>query len=179
MIKNMKYTLLQILLLSMTFIGIEAVYLLHQPSMPPLISILRIVLFDCSAAALLVAIIQIKLNQFTKILLVAVTLFCAVYATAQLGFISFLGNYISFKNAGQAGKVTEYIIDFIKFLKPTAYCTLIFPALYALYQFKDKTQTALSWKTMVLTLLISLLSYAGAISTVKSSEQLYKIYKNM
>ena len=178
MIKNIKYTLLQILLLSMTFIGIETVYLLHQPSMPPLISILRIALFDCSAAALLVAIIQIKLNQFTKILLVAVTLFCAVYATAQLGFISFLGNYISFKNAGQAGKVTEYIIDFIKFLKPTAYCTLIFPLLYALYQFKDKTQTALSWKNLVLTLLISLLSYAGAISTVKSSEQLYKIYKN-
>ena len=178
MIKNLKYILFQLLLLTLSFIGTEAVYLMHQASFPPLLTLVRILLFDLSAAAFILTIAQIKLNRITKVFLVLIAIFCAVYATAQLGFIGFLGNYVSFKNAGQAGKVTEYVIEFIKFLKPTAYCTLIFPVLYAIYQFKDKTETTRSWKTMILTLLISLFSYTGAITTVKSSQQLLKIYKN-
>ena len=131
MIKNLKYILFQLLLLTLSFIGTEAVYLMHQASFPPLLTLVRILLFDLSAAAFILTIAQIKLNRITKVFLVLIAIFCAVYATAQLGFIGFLGNYVSFKNAGQAGKVTEYVIEFIKFLKPTAYCTLIFPVLYA------------------------------------------------
>ena len=99
MIKNLKYILFQLLLLTLSFIGTEAVYLMHQASFPPLLTLVRILLFDLSAAAFILTIAQIKLNRITKVFLVLIAIFCAVYATAQLGFIGFLGNYVSFKNA--------------------------------------------------------------------------------
>ena len=175
--KTLKNLLIQLLILTLTFVGIEAVYLIHQTSLPSGLTLLRILLFDMSFAALLMTLAQFRFTKITKVILVIITLLCAIYATAQLGFITFLGNYISFKNAGQATKVTEYIIEFIKFLKPTALLTLIFPCFYAFYQIKEKSEIKLTVKQFALTLMISLISYTGAISTI-TSDSLMKIYKN-
>ena len=107
----------------------------------------------------------------------------AIYAIAQMGFIIFLGNYVSFKTAGQAGKITEYVIEFIKFLKPSMYLALVPVLFYGVYQFKTKSEITFNLKNILLTFMISLLTYAGAIATIayapnQGTIHLMNTYKN-
>ncbi len=179
---QVKSIFFQVTILTCVFLGIEAVFYLHQTSFPSLLTIARVILFETSFAALLISIAQLKYNRIMQALLVLIPFLFAIYATAQMGFITFLGNFVSFKTAGQAGKITEYVFEFIKFLKPTYYLTLIFPAAYAFFQFKQKTKLESSWKITLITVLVSFITYFGAITTIQMAPQtginLMSIYKN-
>lgn len=58
----------------------------------------------------------------------AIVLFFSIYAIVQLNFKAFMGNYISL-NQGVDGatRITSYIIEFIKFIKPHLYLFLLAP----------------------------------------------------
>ncbi len=168
------------ILLTIALSGIDAVFFMHQ-QVPDALIFARIILFNLSLSAFLIGCAQLKFNRITKILLVMIVFSFAVYAAAQMGFLTFLGNYVSFKTAGQAGKITEYVIEFIRFLKPSYYLTLIFPFLYALIHIKWKTELTFSLKHLILCILISILSYFGAITSINmapNAETVMKNYKN-
>lgn len=176
-----KKIIFEIIALTLTFFGIESIYLFHQTSIPSFLTWSRILLFNLSSASLLIALAQLKFTKPAKIILVLITFICGAYATAQMGFITFLGNYVSFKTAGQAGKITEYVVEFIAFLKPSYYLTLIFPLIYAIVQFKSKTE--FTKRSLILPLAVSLISYGGAIASVAATPDqgtinLMKVYKN-
>ena len=175
-----KTLLIHMILLTVALTGIDAVFFMHQ-SVPNALIIARIILFNLSLSAILIGCAQLKFNRIAKVLLVMIISAFAAYAAAQMGFLTFLGNYVSFKTAGQAGKITEYVIEFIRFLKPSYYLTLIFPFLYALIHIKWKTELPFSLKHLILCILISILSYFGAITSINiapNAETVMKNYKN-
>ena len=48
-----------------------------------------------------------------------------IYTWLQIGFINYLGVYISFNTSSQFGAVTDYIFDFLMSFKPSYYLTFI------------------------------------------------------
>lgn len=180
---SFKSIIFQILALTCTFLAIESVFYFHSGSLPSALTILRVVLFELSFASIFIGLVQFKYNKITKVLLTLLPLIFAIYAIAQMGFIIFLGNYVSFKTAGQAGKITEYVIEFIKFLKPSMYLALVPVLFYGVYQFKTKSEITFNLKNILLTFMISLLTYAGAIATIayapnQGTIHLMNTYKN-
>ncbi|MBQ7890355.1 MAG: LTA synthase family protein [Erysipelotrichaceae bacterium] len=180
---SFKSIIFQILVLTCTFLAIESVFYFHSGSFPSALTILRVVLFELSFASIFIGLVQFKYNKITKVLLTLLPLIFAIYAIAQMGFIIFLGNYVSFKTAGQAGKITEYVIEFIKFLKPSMYLALVPVLFYGVYQFKTKSEITFNLKNILLTFMISLLTYAGAIATIayapnQGTIHLMNTYKN-
>lgn len=174
---------IQILALTCTFLAIESVFYFHQGSSPSALTLFRVVLFELSFASLIISLAQFRYNKVMKVILCLIPLLFAIYAIAQMGFIIFLGNYVSFKTAGQATKITEYVIEFIRFLKPTMYLALIPVILYTIYQIKSKTEMTSNIKHIGLTLMISLLTYAGAVATIAAAPNqgtinLMNTYKN-
>lgn len=180
--KQMKTIFIQLILLTLALTGIEAIYYFHLPVLPSSLTLCRVLLFDISLSAVLISIAQLKFNAVTKSILVLIVFLFAIYTTAQMGFLSFLGNYVSFKTAGQAVKITEYVLEFIRFLKPTYILTLIFPILYALILFKSKEDIKFNWKMTLMTFLISIITYFSAIVTIQIAPQtginLMSIYRN-
>ena len=179
---QIKSILFQLIALVCAFLGIEAVFYFHQAALPSALTIVRILLFEISFSAILISLDQLKYTRIMQFILVLIPFLFAIYATAQMGFITFLGNYVSFKTAGQAGKITEYVIEFIRFLKPTYYLTFIFPVAYAIFHFRQKTKLIFNWKITLITVLVSLITYFGAITTIQMAPQtgmnLMNIYKN-
>lgn len=71
-----------------------------------------------------------KIRNFINILFVFIY---SVYSLMQLGFINFLGVYISLHTSGQFGAVTDYIGDFMVSFKLIYYIILIPFILYVIY----------------------------------------------
>ena len=180
---SLKSYLFQLLMLTITFIGIEAVFYCHLSSWPSMLTLLRVALFELSFASLILAFVPWKHQRITKCILILLPFVFAIYAIAQMGFITFLGNYVSFKTAGQAGKITEYIVEFIRFLKPTYFCALLFPIAYTVLQFKTKLYPQFSFKQMQVSALVSVICYVFAMFTIQIAPNqgtinLMKCYKN-
>jgi len=77
----------------------------------------------------LVAIITFFLNfcnnLLTKIIKFIIISVASIYASVQMGFLNFLGVYVSFQESSQMGAVTDYIKDFLKSFKPQYFIPLI------------------------------------------------------
>ena len=74
-----------------------------------------------------------------NILTFIITLASSIYAIAQVGFLNYLGVYISFGTSSQAGAVKDYIGDYLSSFEWNYYLMLIPPVLLLLfYIFFDK-----------------------------------------
>lgn len=74
-----------------------------------------------------------------NILTFIITLASSIYAIAQVGFLNYLGVYISFGTSSQAGAVKDYIGDYLSSFEWNYYLMLIPPILLLLfYIFFDK-----------------------------------------
>lgn len=74
-----------------------------------------------------------------NVLTFVITLASSIYAIAQVGFLNYLGVYISFGTSSQAGAVKDYIGDYLSSFEWNYYLMLIPPVLLLLfYIFFDK-----------------------------------------
>ena len=65
--------------------------------------------------------------------------FFAFYAWLQMGFVDFLGNFMSMGNAEQGTKITDFILDFLlayKFKSHLLYLPFILTILYFVFEKK-------------------------------------------
>lgn len=108
-------------------------------------SLIRIFLYINILTAILTFILNLLPDLIRKIVLAIIALFSTGYAAAQLGFMNFLGVYISFQTSSQLGAVVDYIIDFIKSFKFIYYLEFIPFILTTIYLFKfDKSSSKLN-----------------------------------
>lgn len=112
-----------------------------------------------------------------------------LYSWLQLGFINYLGVYISFNTSSQFGAVTDYIGDYLMSFKLTYYIIII-PFILSLIWYllinrkKEYNKISLNKKTLLYIpiLLISILMYYGTITLpfmqndlqIKSNKKLFK-----
>lgn len=69
-----------------------------------------------------------------KIISLFLLFVATIYAFLQVGFINFLGVYISINTSSQFGAVTDYIFDYLKSFKPSYYFLFLPFILYTLYK---------------------------------------------
>ena len=92
------------------------------------------IFFGCiilsSIISFLVSFIKYKYGKYVILLFgIAVT----IYEWLQIGFINFLGVFISLSNASQGGAVKDYVGDFLSSFPFTYYLVFIPVVLYVLY----------------------------------------------
>ena len=137
MSKKYPFILTSFLQLSFNFILIETFFrLLSFPSLFGL-SFFRIELFTLSISIVLSVICSIFGNHVGKFL---VNLFCwafAVYAITQLQFMNFYGSYMSVKASFDgAGRISEFVGQFISLIDPIYYLALIPPLITTLLSYR-------------------------------------------
>ena len=137
MSRKYPFILTSFLQLSFNFILIETFFrLLSFPSLFGL-SFFRIELFTLSISIVLSVICSIFGNHVGKFL---VNLFCwafAVYAITQLQFMNFYGSYMSVKASFDgAGRISEFVGQFISLIDPIYYLALIPPLITTLLSYR-------------------------------------------
>ncbi len=96
-------------------------------------SLLRIFI-STSLISFLISIITNNLPlKLRRTLLIIINAFIVIYAWLQLGFMNFLGAFISLGNAEQGTKVMNYITEFIYSFKPVLHLIFIPFILFILY----------------------------------------------
>lgn len=152
-------------------------------------SFLRILLFDAVMSlvtAFWLSFLKPKLSKWILLFLVFVS---ATYNIAQLGFYNFMGNYMSLNNAtDQGGKVVDYVVEFIRYIKPIYYlCYLPVVFLLILYFFQKDFLKKERWnaKNLVIVLTTTIFLHILSLSTltipwfqnenqIKTNKELYK-----
>ncbi len=95
---------------------------------------LRIILSDIIISLLVVTLSLITKRKWLKnTFLILFSFLYSIYSWLQLGFINFLGVYISFHTSSQFGAVTDYIFDFLASIKGIYYLIFIPFILYIIY----------------------------------------------
>ena len=113
----------------------------------------------------------------------------AIYAWLQLGFINYLGVYISFNTSSQFGAVTDYIYDFLTSFKLIYFVTFI-PFIFIIIWYllinrkKEYHKLNLNKKSILIipTLILSIILYYGTIKIpfmqnelqIKSNSKLFR-----
>ena len=103
--------------------------------------LLRIVISSIMISGLITLIGNNLSNIFRKIFYILFNLFIVFYAWMQIGFIGFLGAFMSLGNASQGTKVTNYIADFLNSYKWTTHLIYIPFILISLYYIFEKKLT--------------------------------------
>ena len=95
---------------------------------------LRIILSDVIISLIISFLGTLPKRRWLKntILIVFIFLY-SIYSWLQLGFINFLGVYISFHTSSQFGAVTDYVYDFLASIKLSYYLIFIPFILYIIY----------------------------------------------
>lgn len=156
--KKYQNLLIHFLALFFAFVFIEIGFKIFSKNELFNTALLRICLFLIVPTVILSTLLLYKPTKPVKIFIIVFISIIAIYSIAQLGFTIFLGNYVSLKtSADQGGKVTEYVVEFIKFIKPQYYLLLLSPILYGIFVFKFPIQIQLSIKTSILFLVSSIL----------------------
>ena len=108
-----------------------------------------------------------KIRNFINILFVFIY---SVYSLMQLGFINFLGVYISLHTSGQFGAVTDYIGDFMVSFKLIYYIILIPFILYVIYYIVTRKKKYYKYKfskrsfILLFLLILSCYTYSKALA---------------
>ncbi len=104
-----------------------------------------------------------------------------IYAIIQLGMKNYLGNYTSVNAGGDMfGRITEFILPFIKALKPQYWLVLVCPVICTFLPYRHKANgnknMNLIYIMLACALAFSLLSYATVASAGLSSLYAYPKY---
>ena len=94
---------------------------------------LRIFLGVNVIALILAQLISLFNKVFERISVIFLTLAVGIYAICQIATFFYLGVFISFGTAGQAGAITEYLGLWIQSFKPSYFTVLIGPFLVIIY----------------------------------------------
>ena len=77
-------------------------------------TILRIFISSCILSLIISLLTTNMNNKVRKVFLIIFNFFIAFYAWLQMGFMDFLGAFMSIGNAEQGTKITDYIFDFLR-----------------------------------------------------------------
>lgn len=100
-------------------------------------SLLRIFLSSCIFSLIITLITTNLPTKWRRVLLVIFNFFIVFYAWLQLGFMNFLGAFMSLGNAEQGTKITDYIVEFVCAYKPVlhlVYLPFILVILYLVFE---------------------------------------------
>ena len=126
MVERFKYFLKIFLYLFLSYFFIELTFKVITFKNILEWSTLRILIFNLSSSLLKSFLLSFFKEKVVKIVILILVLFSGVYAITEMGFNNFMGNYMSFNAAGDgAGRVGEYVIEFIKYIKLEYYLCLI------------------------------------------------------
>ncbi len=126
MVERFKYFLKIFLCLFLSYFFIELTFKVITFKNILEWSTLRILIFNLSSSLLISFLLSFFKEKVVKIVILILVLFSGVYAITEMGFNNFMGNYMSFNAAGDgAGRVGEYVIEFIKYIKLEYYLCLI------------------------------------------------------
>ena len=126
MVERFKYFLKIFLYLFLSYFFIELTFKVITFKNILEWSTLRILIFNLSSSLLISFLLSFFKEKVVKIVILILVLFSGVYAITEMGFNNFMGNYMSFNAAGDgAGRVGEYVIEFIKYIKLEYYLCLI------------------------------------------------------
>jgi lipoteichoic acid synthase len=166
-----------------TFFLIE--FLFRIMSNQPIFSFgfFRLLMFTTVSALIMSVILSYLSEKLANIGLLAVIWFFSIYSLAQLGFKNYLGNYFSWsiiKNT--LGGVTDYAGDFMRYLKPGYFLTLVPAVLLTLMIIsklfvipKRKPHWPIWAATLVLTIAMHFLS-VGSLYLFNNETALHKAY---
>ena len=92
--------------------------------------------------SIIITLITSNINlKVRKVIYIILNFFIAFYAWLQIGFMNFLGAFMSMGNAEQGTKITDYIVDFVKAYKLSVYTIFIPFVLVLLYLIFEKKFT--------------------------------------
>ena len=92
--------------------------------------------------SIIITLITSNINlKVRKVIYIVINFFIAFYAWLQIGFMNFLGAFMSMGNAEQGTKITDYIVDFVKAYKPVVYTIFIPFVLVLVYLIFEKKFT--------------------------------------
>lgn len=152
-------------------------------------SFLRILLFTLVMSSFFAFCFSFLKPKYSKILLVFVVTFSAIYAVAQLGFYNFMGNYMSLNAASDgAGRVGDYVVEFIRYIKLPYYMCFIPTVLFILlFMWKKDFLNYEKWdiKRVIIVVVLTLFVHIFSLFTldfawfqnknqIKSNKELYK-----
>lgn len=117
--KNKTFLSYIIILLGLMFIEITFRIISDMPVFN--ISLFRIFLSSLLLSAVLGFLTSLTRPRLMHTLNLLIIFLASIYAFVQLGFNLYIGVYLSVKSSSQLGAVKNYIIDFIKAIKPSYY----------------------------------------------------------
>ncbi len=88
-------------------------------------SLLRIFLANSILSIIISYISSLFSKKISHIINLSYLFLISIYSLCQLAFNNYIGVYMSFNASGQLGAIKDYIIDFIKAIKPNYYLTLL------------------------------------------------------
>lgn len=150
---------------------------------------LRIILFTLVSTMLLSFIFSLFPFRYSRFGVLITILFVSIYAIAQLGFYNFMGNYMSLNAAGDGvGRVGDYVVEFIRYIKPSYYLCLFPVLLLSILVFWKKkwfVSEKWTWKRSGIVLLVFILLHVISLDTltakwfqnenqIKSNRELYE-----
>ncbi len=108
----------------------------------------------------------------------------SIYAWLQIGFMNFLGVYISFNTSSQAGAVVDYIQDFLSSFKPIYYVIfapiLVSILFYIIIRKKEYHKLKWNFKTLLIVPLLASLCYGYYLTlTVSFMQSTYQVQSNL
>ena len=170
MVERFKYFLKIFLYLFLSYFFIELTFKVITFKNILEWSTLRILIFNLSSSLLISFLLSFFKEKVVKIVILILVLFSGVYAITEMGFNNFMGNYMSFNAAGDgAGRVGEYVIEFIKYIKLEYYLCLI-PFIIILIIFIRKkdilTYIKYDYKQRALLAIIVVFSYLLSYATL-------------
>lgn len=160
-------------------------YLFRIMSNQPVFSFgfFRLLMFTTVSALIMSVLLSYLSEKLANFGLLAVVWFFSIYSLAQLGFMNYLGNYFSWsiiKNT--VGGVTDYAGDFMRYLKPGYFLTLVPATLLTLMIIsklfvipKRKPHWPIWAATLVLTIAMHFLS-VGSLYLFNNETALHKAY---
>ena len=169
-----------------SFIAFFLVELLFRiMSNQPILSFgfIRLLMFTTVSALIMSVILSYLSEKMTNIGLLTVVWFFSIYSLAQLGFKNYLGNYFSWSIIkGTIGGVADYAGDFLKYLKPSYFLTIVPAILLTLMIItklfvipRRKPHWPIWAATLVLTVALHFLS-VGSLYLFNNETALHKAY---
>lgn len=140
------------------------------------IQFLRILLFNAVMALVTTTILQFIDWKISKWIILVITTFVAAYGVTQLEFKIFMGNYLSWRITGDmGGKVTDYVIQFIKFIPFKFWICMLPSIVHLIVCFKlELTKVPFDSRRIAVSFIICTMLHVFGLMTLTNNE----IYQN-